>query len=58
MTSAARGRLTGVGVGPGDPGLLTRRAVEVLAAADRVVAPVTADAGPGRAESVVREVLP
>jgi precorrin-2/cobalt-factor-2 C20-methyltransferase len=53
-----RGRLTGVGVGPGDPSLLTRRAVEVLTAANRVVAPVSAGAGPGRAESVVRAVLP
>ena len=31
--------LVGVGVGPGDPGLVTRRAVEVLRDADRVVAP-------------------
>lgn len=53
-----RGRLTGVGVGPGDPGLLTRRAVDVLSSADRVVAPVSAGDGPGRAESVVRAVLP
>jgi precorrin-2/cobalt-factor-2 C20-methyltransferase len=58
VSAPTRGRLTGVGVGPGDPGLLTRRALEVLRAADRVVAPVTAGAGPGRAESVVREALP
>lgn len=55
---ALPGRLTGVGVGPGDPGLLTRRAMAVLEGCDRVVAPVTAGAGPGRAESVVSEALP
>ncbi|MGA8117927.1 MAG: uroporphyrinogen-III synthase [Actinocatenispora sp.] len=31
------GRITVVGAGPGDPGLLTRRAVEAVAAADHVV---------------------
>lgn len=56
-TPRGRGRLTGVGVGPGDPDLLTRRAVAVLESADRVVAPVTAGQEPGRAESVVRAVL-
>lgn len=53
-----RGRLTGVGVGPGDPGLLTRRALDVLSAADRIVAPVSEGAGPGRAETIVRQALP
>jgi precorrin-2/cobalt-factor-2 C20-methyltransferase len=49
-------RLVGVGVGPGDPELVTVRAVRVLREADLVLVPVLA-AGqdePGRAESVVR----
>ncbi len=52
------GQLVGVGVGPGDPGLLTLSARDALAAADRVVAPTTGPDEPGRAELVVRAVLP
>lgn len=52
------GRLIGVGVGPGDPGLLTVRSIEVLRSADRVVAPSTAEDAVGRAEAIVREALP
>ena len=52
-------RLVGVGVGPGDPELLTVKAVRVLREADVVLVPVLdADgAEPGRAESSVRSHL-
>jgi precorrin-2/cobalt-factor-2 C20-methyltransferase len=53
-----RGRLVGVGVGPGDPDLLTVRAVMALRRADRVVAPATAIDSIGRAELVVRVAVP
>ncbi|HEY1323128.1 MAG TPA: precorrin-4 C(11)-methyltransferase [Streptosporangiaceae bacterium] len=49
-------RLIGVGVGPGDPELVTVKAVRVLREADVVLVPVLAgaDAQPGRAESIIR----
>jgi len=50
--------LIGVGVGPGDPELLTLRAVRVLQHADRVVAPSIAPDVEGRAESIVRQAVP
>lgn len=52
------GRLVGVGVGPGDPDLLTGRAVRALRRADRVLAPTTAVDAVGRAEAIAREAVP
>ncbi|GIU84018.1 MAG: precorrin-2 C(20)-methyltransferase [Acidimicrobiales bacterium] len=50
--------LVGVGVGPGPADLLTLRAVEVLKSVEVVAAPVTSERAVGRAESIVRQVLP
>lgn len=47
-------KLTGVGVGPGDPELITVKAVRVLREADVVFVPVSASGEPGYAERVVR----
>jgi precorrin-2/cobalt-factor-2 C20-methyltransferase len=47
-------RLVGVGVGPGDPELVTVKGVRVLREADLVLVPVMTPTEEGRAESVVR----
>src|ERR671939_1733756 len=49
--------LIGIGVGPGDPDLLTVAAVRELSTAGRVFVPVMAPDRPGRAEAVVRAHL-
>jgi precorrin-2/cobalt-factor-2 C20-methyltransferase len=51
--AGARSRLIGVGVGPGDPELVTVKGVNALRAADAVVVPVMEGAGTGRAEATV-----
>jgi precorrin-2/cobalt-factor-2 C20-methyltransferase len=47
-------RLVGVGVGPGDPELVTVKGVRVLSQADLVVVPVMDPLEQGRAEATVR----
>lgn len=49
--------LIGIGVGPGDPDLLTVAAVRELSTAGRVFVPVNDPGTPGRAETVVRAHL-
>lgn len=60
MSSVDRPRLVGVGVGPGDPELVTLRAVRELAAADVILVPATerSGEGPGRAEQIVTGSCP
>ena len=53
-----RPALVGVGVGPGDPGLITDRARATLLEADRVLVISTDVRSVGRAEMVVRAIAP
>lgn len=51
-------KLTGVGVGPGDPELVTVKGVNALRAAGVVVVPVMDTGERGRAEATVRHYVP
>ena len=51
------GKLIGVGVGPGDPELLTIKGLRVLREADEVFVPVADTGEVGRAEATVREYV-
>ncbi|GAE78300.1 cobalt-precorrin-2 C20-methyltransferase [Cutibacterium acnes JCM 18918] len=60
MNDATSRTLFGVGVGPGDPELVTVKTVRILREADVILVPYTEATtdGPGRAESIVTAVAP
>lgn len=52
-----KGKLYGVGVGPGDPKLLTLKAVEIIREADYVAYPTSGKGGSNLAYEIVRDYL-
>lgn len=57
-TNLQPGQLIGVGVGAGDPKMLTLAALDAIQNADLVISPCSAPDIEGRAESIVRKVIP
>lgn len=51
-------RLIGVGVGPGDPDLMTLKSLSVLRSSDLILAPTTDLSEAGRAETIILSVCP
>ncbi|MDO5851543.1 MAG: precorrin-2 C(20)-methyltransferase [Methanobacteriaceae archaeon] len=51
------GKLYGIGVGPGDPELLTLKAAKIIGKTDIIFAPKSRDGKPSVALSIVQEVL-
>jgi len=58
VDSQRTAELYGVGLGPGDPGLVTLAAMSVLEAAEIIIAPSSQPEGVGRAEHIVHSLLP
>ncbi|MHB0866494.1 MAG: precorrin-2 C(20)-methyltransferase [Thermoleophilia bacterium] len=57
-SAAGTGTLYGVGVGPGDPGMVTLRAVEVIRTVPTIAFPVKKEGAPSRALETVRDHIP
>ena len=52
-----KGKLIGIGVGPGDPDLLTVKAVKALNKVDVICAPKSSKSKPSVALSIINPVL-
>lgn len=57
MKNRIRGSLYGIGVGPGDPSLLTLQAKEKIEMADRIFIPVTRLGEESKAFEIIRQVI-
>lgn len=52
------GKLYGIGLGPGDPGLVTLKGLRILQAADVIFAPKAESGEGGIARTILRQILP